>query len=155
MSAKNTPNSSSSSAVEFDHFVRAQAPVYDNVLRELGAGSKSSHWMWFIFPQLRGLGRSPMSERYALDSLAQARRYSEHALLGVRLCECTQLVLDVRERTAEDIFGHPDWMKFRSSITLFSMCSQPDSVFTRAIDKYFAGRPDDRTLHLLDRRGVR
>jgi uncharacterized protein (DUF1810 family) len=141
-----------SPAQEFDHFVRAQAPVYDKILRELAAGQKSSHWMWFIFPQLRGLGHSPMAERYAIESLAQARRYAEHSLLGARLRECTQLVLGVRGRTAEDIFGYPDWMKFRSSMTLFSLCAPPDSLFAQAIDKYFAGERDDRTLELLDMR---
>lgn len=136
--------------MEFDHFLRAQAPVYDQVLRELAAGRKYSHWMWFIFPQLRGLGYSLMSDRYAIESLAQARRYSKHDLLGPCLCECAALAIHARARTAEDIFGYPDWMKFRSSITLFSLCFPPDSVFAQALDKYFAGVPDDRTLHLLN-----
>jgi uncharacterized protein (DUF1810 family) len=136
-------------SVEFDHFVRAQAPVYEQVLRELAAGCKDSHWMWFIFPQLRGLGYSMTSQRYAIESLGQARRYLEHSLLGPRLRECTELVLHIQGRTAEDIFGDPDWMKFRSSMTLFSLCLPPDSVFARAIDKYFAGKNDGRTLKLL------
>lgn len=135
--------------MEFEHFLKAQANVYDQVLRELADGHKCSHWMWFIFPQLRGLGQSAMSEAYAIDSFDQARRYLEHALLGPRLCQCTQIVLDGRVRTAQDIFGYPDWMKFRSSMTLFSLCSAPDSVFSRAIGRYFGGEADERTLQLL------
>jgi uncharacterized protein (DUF1810 family) len=135
---------------EFDHFVRAQAPVYDQVLRELAAGQKRSHWIWFIFPQLKGLGYSSTSKLYGIESLAQAHQYLEHDVLGPRLHECTQLVLDTHDRTAEDIFGYPDWMKFRSSMTLFSLCSPPGSVFAQAIDKYFAGQPDEKTLRLLN-----
>ncbi len=135
--------------MEFDHFVTAQASVYDQVLRELAAGRKQSHWMWFIFPQLRGLGHSAMSERYAIESLAQARRYATHDVLGPRLRECTGLVVGVTARTAKQIFGYPDWMKFRSSVTLFSLCHPSDSVFAAALRTYFAGRPDERTLRLL------
>lgn len=135
---------------EFSHFVDAQAPVYDQVLRELAAGCKQSHWMWFIFPQLRGLGRSPMSERYAMDSLAQARRYLAHPLLGRRLRECTALVLNVQGGTADGIFGGVDALKFRSSVTLFSLCDIPNGVFAEAIDRFFAGSPDTNTLGLLE-----
>ena len=141
--------------MEFEHFARAQEPVYEQVTRELAAGCKTSHWMWFIFPQLRGLGSSATSDFYAMDSLAQAQRYLEHELLGPRLRECTTLVINVTDKTAEEIFGYPDWMKFRSSMTLFSLCSPPDSVFERALAKYFAGEPDERTLHLLNLRDSR
>jgi uncharacterized protein (DUF1810 family) len=135
--------------MEFDHFVIAQDPVYDRVVRELRQGRKTSHWIWYIFPQLGGLGRSEMSDRYALDSAQTAKRYLEHAVLGARLLECTQLVLDVQDRTAEEIFGSPDWMKFRSSMTLFCLCGPAGSLFDLAIDKYFAGKKDSRTLDLL------
>ena len=105
--------------------------------------------MWFIFPQLRGLGYSWMSERYALDSLAQARRYLAHAVLGRRLIECTLLVLNVPDKTSDAIFGYVDSLKFRSSITLFSMCESSESVFSKALDKYFAGVLDGNTMRLL------
>jgi uncharacterized protein (DUF1810 family) len=135
---------------EFSHFVDEQAPIYDQVLRELGAGCKHSHWMWLIFPQLRGLGYSWMSERYAIDSLAQAQRYLTHSLLGPRLNECTALVLDAQGKTAEDIFGGVDALKFHSSVTLFSLCDHSESAFTQAIQKYFAGKADANTLRLLE-----
>lgn len=134
---------------EFMHFVDAQAPVYDAVLQELAGGCKYSHWMWFIFPQLRGLGYSSMSQRYAIDSLAQAQRYLAHSLLGPRLIECTELVLHAEGRTADRIFGGVDTLKFHSCITLFSLCDHSDTAFTKAITKYFAGRPDANTLRLL------
>jgi len=134
---------------EFAHFVSAQAPVYAQVLKELTDGCKRSHWMWFVFPQLQGLGNSLMSTRYAIVSLDQARRYLKHNLLGGRLRECTTLLLHLRGRTAAGVFGKVDSLKFRSSTTLFSLCSTPDSVFAHAIAKYFAGTPDARTLQLL------
>lgn len=134
---------------EFSHFVNAQATVYDQVLRELAAGRKSSHWMWFIFPQMRGLGYSCMSDRYAIDSLAQAQRYLAHPLLGPRLNECTALVLHAQDKTVDDIFGGVDTLKFHSSVTLFSLCDPSESAFTLAIGKYFAGIADANTLKLL------
>ena len=135
---------------EFEHFVKAQASVYSQVLVELAGGCKYSHWMWFIFPQLRGLGHSMMSECYAIDDLAQAKRYLVHGLLGLRLHECTKLVSHVQSRTADDIFGYPDCMKFRSSMTLFSLCCPPGNIFSQALGKYYAGEPDYRTLQLLN-----
>lgn len=135
---------------EFAHFVEAQKAVYDRVIRELAEGRKRSHWMWFVFPQLQGLGFSAMSARYAIESLEQARRYRAHELLGTRLMECTKLVLDLQGKTAQDIFGAIDTLKFRSCMTLFSLCSPAGSVFALAIDKYFAGVPDAKTLKLLN-----
>jgi uncharacterized protein (DUF1810 family) len=134
---------------EFWHFVDAQAPVYSQVLRELAAGCKYSHWMWFIFPQLSGLGHSSMSQRYAIDSLDQAQRYLAHSVLGRRLIECTTVVLHVQGKTADDIFRGVDTLKFHSSMTLFSLCDHSDTPFAGALTKYFGGRADVDTLRLL------
>ena len=136
-------------SMEFEHFINAQAPVYEQVLRELKSGRKTTHWMWFIFPQLRGLGHSPMAQLYAIDSLDQAARYLQHAILGSRLCECTQLTIDAHPRSAEQIFGYIDCMKFRSSMTLFSLCSPPGNIFEMALAKFYAGEPDALTVQLL------
>jgi len=116
-------------------------------------GRKRTHWMWFIFPQLRGLGSSVRAQTYGIDSLAEARAYLKHALLGGRLRKCTSLVLAVRERTLREIFGEPDDMKFHSSMTLFSVASgDPENVFRHALDRYFDGHPDDKTLAILSHR---
>ena len=139
-------------SAEFDHFVEAQDQVYADVVRELRAGRKRSHWMWFIFPQLAGLAPSAMSQRYALDSTEVAQRYLEHPVLGARLRECTQLVLDVPDRSAEEIFGYPDYLKFRSSMTLFAVSQPAEDIFQRALDKYYAGQRDEKTLELLEAR---
>jgi uncharacterized protein (DUF1810 family) len=135
--------------MNFDHFIAAQDGVYGEVVRELADGDKRSHWMWFIFPQLRGLGYSAMKQKFALGSLDEARRYLEHPMLGARLRECTRLVLATQNRSAEDIFGPVDAMKLRSSMTLFSLASAGDGLFDQVIEKYFAGEKDGRTLELL------
>ncbi len=134
---------------EFDHFVKAQEPVYGQVLLELAEGRKQTHWMWFVFPQLRGLGHSAAAERYALDSVAQAERYLAHEILGPRLVGCTRLVLAIPNPDPQAIFGYPDWMKFRSSMTLFSQCSHGREAFSEAIARCFSGAPDETTLRLL------
>jgi uncharacterized protein (DUF1810 family) len=131
---------------DLERFVVAQAPVYDEVRRELKVGRKQSHWMWFIFPQIAGLGQSPMSIRFAIASLNEAKAYLAHPVLGARLKESAQLALDVEGRTARDIFGPIDEMKFRSSLTLFARAASDEDVFRRCIDKYFAGSPDPATL---------
>lgn len=123
----------------------AQDRIFERVLSELRAGMKTSHWMWFIFPQLRGLGRSPSAIEYAISGRDEASAYLQHPILGPRLKECTQLVLDVKDRSVEEIFGSPDDMKFRSSMTLFAQVSQED-IFQRALQKYFGGAPDRLTL---------
>ena len=134
-----------------DRFVQAQNPVLDQVRAELGAGCKRTHWMWFVFPQLSGLGHSPTARYYALGSLAEARAYLEHPVLGPRLIECTELVNKVDGRSINQIFGSPDDMKFRSSMTLFA-CAQPGaSVFRAALDKYFGDVPDPLTTEMLAR----
>jgi len=130
-------------------FVDAQASVYQEVRRELRAGRKESHWMWFIFPQIAGLGTSPTSVRFAIASLDEARAYLAHPVLGPRLRECAKLAVDVEGRTAREIFGPVDEMKFRSSVTLFAQAAPDEDVFQRCIDKYFAGSHDPATLARL------
>ena len=127
----------------------AQAQVYEQVRREMEAGRKQSHWMWFIFPQIAGLGQSPMSIRFAVASLDEAKAYLAHPVLGARLRECAQLTLDVEAKTARDIFGGIDEMKFRSSMTLFARAASDEDLFQRCIDKYFAGASDPTTLAKL------
>ena len=132
-----------------ERFVTAQAAVYPQVLAELSAGRKCSHWIWFIFPQMKGLGRSSQSEVYGIGSLAEAASYAHHSLLGPRLVECTRLVNQVKGRTIREILGPPDDMKFRSSITLFVRAAENNSVFHDALKKYFNGEADPLTLKLL------
>lgn len=130
-------------------FVDAQAPVIDRVLAELRSGQKRSHWMWFVFPQVAGLGLSAMAQRYATASLDEAKAYIAHPVLGPRLRECTQAVLDVQGRSIPTIFGSPDDLKFHSSMTLFDRAAPEEAIFRAALDKYFAGAPDRKTLDLL------
>lgn len=127
-------------------FITAQDPVIEAVRDELRAGRKASHWMWFVFPQIRGLGSSSMAQRYALGSSQEARAYHEHPVLGARLRECTQLVLQVEDLRAEQIFGYPDDLKFRSCMTLFAQVVPEQPLYRTALEKYFAGEPDARTL---------
>ena len=140
---------SSSDPYNLQRFVQAQNPVFDQVLRELRSGVKTGHWMWFIFPQIKGLGHSPVSMEFAISSRDEARAYLQHPVLGPRLKECTRLVLQLESRSVEEIFGSPDDMKFRSSMTLFAHVSPEDEIFLRALDKYFGGAPDRLTLDRL------
>jgi uncharacterized protein (DUF1810 family) len=133
---------------DLQRFVDAQAPVIDRVRDELAQGRKRSHWMWFVFPQIAGLGFSAMAKRYAIASLDEAKAYLDHPILGPRLENCTRLAVAVDGRSAHDIFGSPDDMKFHSSMTLFAAAA-PDGVFTKAIEKYFAGKDDPETLARL------
>jgi len=130
----------------FDHFVAAQAPIYETVLGELKAGRKTSHWMWFVFPQIEGLGRSPMAQRYALQSLNEAAEYLAHSLLGERLRECSQAVLSHRGKSAHAIFGSPDDLKFHSSMTLFHRAAPDEEIFREALEAFFDGEEDSATL---------
>ena len=133
---------------DLKRFVRAQDPVYRDIQGELTRGRKQSHWMWFVFPQVAGLGFSAMSQRYAIASRAEASAYLAHPILGPRLIECTRLVLAVEGRTINAILGAPDDAKFRSSMTLFGAVSdQP--VFGEALTRYFAGERDGATLEIL------
>jgi uncharacterized protein (DUF1810 family) len=131
-------------------FLQAQDPVFDRVQNELNNGHKRSHWMWFIFPQFAGLGGSEMSRRFAIRSREEALAYLEHPLLGPRLRTCTQEVLNIRERSVAGIFGHPDDLKFHSSMTLFAQVDAADSLFQQALNQYFHGIRDDWTLSLMD-----
>jgi len=127
----------------------AQSPVYERARRELEIGRKQSHWMWFIFPQIAGLGQSPMSIRFAIASLDEAQAYLAQPVLGARLRECARLTLAVESKTARDIFGSIDEVKFRSSVTLFARAAPDEELFQRCLDKYFAGDPDPTTLARL------
>jgi uncharacterized protein (DUF1810 family) len=130
-------------------FVDAQNPVFAQVTSELHDGQKQSHWMWFIFPQIQGLGSSPLARKYAISSLDEAKAYLDHSLLGPRLRECVQLVLTVDRRTVGQIFGTPDDLKFRSSLTLFSRADPEGPLFQQALQKYFGGEADPATLARL------
>ena len=149
---------------DLTRFVAAQEPLFDRVRAELAAGRKDSHWMWFVFPQLQGLGSSATARRYALASVEEARAYLAHPVLGARLRECTRLVNGIEGRTIEEIFGYPDHLKFRSCMTLFERAavdaghgagtvsagdSRGAQVFREALGKYFAGEEDPLTLELL------
>ena len=138
-----------SDAFDLDRFVRAQAQVYDDALDEILDGRKTSHWMWFVFPQLAGLGRSETAQRYAIRGLDEAHAYLAHPLLGERLRECTQALLRLEGRSAHEIFGSPDDMKLHSSLTLFSLVAEPGSAFEKALGQYFDGVRDQATLRLL------
>ena len=130
-------------------FVLAQADVHAQAIAEIKAGRKTSHWMWFIFPQIDGLGSSSMARRYAIKSVAEARAYLEHPVLGPRLAEIAEAALGVAGKSANNIFGSPDDLKLKSSATLFAGVTPPDSVFARLLDKYFQGERDARTLELI------
>ena len=134
---------------DLQRFVDAQDPVIDEVCNELRAGRKRSHWMWFVFPQLAGLGHSAVAQRYAIASLAEARAYLAHALLGPRLRDCSALVLAVEGRSVHQIFGAPDDLKFWSSMTLFDAADPSEPVFRDCLGKYFGGRADRGTLSRL------
>jgi uncharacterized protein (DUF1810 family) len=135
--------------VRLDRFIEAQAPIYAQALGELRAGQKQSHWMWFIFPQIAGLGQSATSRAYAIQSLAEARAYLAHPVLGVRLRECCQAVMNLRGQSAEDIFGSVDAIKFRSCLTLFTEVDHGEVVFFNLLEKYFDGDADEATLEIL------
>ena len=135
---------------DLQRFVDAQAPLYPRVLAELRQGQKQSHWIWFVFPQLAGLGHSPMARRFAIASREEAVAYLEHDILGPRLRECTALVNAVEGRTIREILGSPDDFKFRSSMTLFGAVSS-DPEFAEAIQKFYSGTPDRKTLDLIAR----
>lgn len=132
-------------------FIQAQSAVYERAVTELRGARKETHWMWFVFPQLAGLGKSATSERFGITSLAEARAYLAHPILGMRLRECTQLVLDCGRRV-EDVFGYPDDLKFRSCMTLFATAEGGEGVFRQALNRFWDGTGDAATLRLLGHR---
>ena len=134
---------------DLQRFIEAQDPVYAQVCAELAAGAKASHWMWFVFPQLKALGRSAVAQHFGIASRAEAEAYWQHPLLGARLKACSGLMLAVEGRTALQILGSPDNLKLRSCMTLFAQVAPHEPVFQRALDKYFGGEGDPRTLELL------
>ena len=135
---------------DLQRFVRAQEHDYEEALSEIRSGRKRSHWMWYIFPQFDGLGVSPTSKQYAVKSLAEAKAFLAHPLLGPRLRECAAAAVRIKGLSAADIFGFPDDMKLRSCATLFASVSPSGSVFHRLIDRFFAGEPDAETLRLIE-----
>ena len=135
---------------DLGRFTQAQEGVYEYALAELRSGQKRTHWMWYIFPQIDGLGQSATSQYYAIKSREEAREYLHHPVLGARLLACANAVLAVQGRSVTEIFGFPDEVKLRSSMTLFASVSDPDSVFVRVLDKFFQGHRDNRTLYLLE-----
>jgi uncharacterized protein (DUF1810 family) len=136
-------------AYNLHRFLDAQERVYDTVLDELRAGRKSSHWIWFIFPQITGLGHSTTALQFAITSLDEARAYLQHPVLGQRLQECTQLVLDVNGLSADEIFGYPDNLKFCSCMTLFMTAAADNTLFKSALLTYFDGKPDQLTIDIV------
>jgi uncharacterized protein (DUF1810 family) len=134
---------------DLQRFVEAQNSCFEEVCGELRQGQKRRHWMWFIFPQVKGLGASQMAVRYAISGRKEAEAYLQHAILGSRLRRCTELVLQVEGRTIRQIFGTPDDLKFRSSMTLFATAAREDQIFEQALRKYFAGKPDLLTIERL------
>jgi uncharacterized protein (DUF1810 family) len=133
-----------------ERFTDAQRDVYSQALEEIKSGKKRTHWMWFIFPQLKGLGNSPMANHYAISNIEEATQYLNHPILGKRLIEITKTLLGLHATTASAIFGYPDDLKLHSSMTLFSQVKNTDPVFQETIDRYFQGKPDSKTLELLN-----
>ena len=143
--------SGSDDRFDLNRFISAQARIYDRVLTELRNGQKRTHWMWYIFPQLDGLGHSTTAKHYGIKSREEAQEYLNHPVLGARLLECVEVVFAIEGRSVSKIFGHPDYLKFKSSLTLFSLISEPNSVFDSVLDKYFQGERDVRTLQLWEK----
>ena len=137
---------------DLERFVAAQEPVWPAVVRELGAGRKTSHWMWFVFPQLKALGRSATAKHYGLDDRDEARRYFQHPVLGPRLLTCTRLVLATQGRTAHDIFGSPDDLKLRSCMTLFDAVAPEEPAFRAVLERFYGAERDPLTLAEIARR---
>jgi uncharacterized protein (DUF1810 family) len=134
---------------ELNRFVQAQEEVYPRALAEIRRGRKRSHWMWFIFPQIDGLGYSSTARFYAIKSKGEAKAYLDHPLLGRRLIECGEALLQVEGVSAAEVFGYPDDLKLRSSMTLFASVAETNSVFSRVLERYYEGQPDQKTLELL------
>jgi uncharacterized protein (DUF1810 family) len=135
---------------DLDRFIAAQEELFETALRELRRGRKQSHWMWFIFPQIAGLGSSAMAQRYAIRSLKEAKAYLEHPILSPRLLQCAKALLDLNGKSASEIMGYPDDLKLRSSMTLFAkVACQREETFQRVLNKYYSGEADEQTLKLV------
>lgn len=132
-----------------NRFIEAQEKIYPQVLKELRNGKKTSHWMWFIFPQIEGLGHSSTAKYYSIKSIEAAKEYLEHPILGKRLLECSNILLHIDGKTANEIFGYPDDLKLRSCMTLFKYIAPDEKVFTTLIEKYFTGKEDEKTASIL------
>ena len=148
---KTTDASPNRDPFDLSRFVAAQDPIYPEALSEIRAGHKRTHWMWFVFPQAIGLGTSPTARHYAIRSMDEARAYLTHPILGHRLRECAESLLRVRGKSASEIFGDPDDMKLRSSMTLFASVAEKDSVFAKVLEQYFGGKPDPLTVAFIER----
>jgi uncharacterized protein (DUF1810 family) len=135
--------------MNLERFIKAQERIFEYATQELTAGYKASHWMWFIFPQIKGLGYSETAQYYAIQSLDEAKAYLQHPVLGSRLLECCRIILALQDKSAEEIFGYPDDLKLRSSMTLFLLASE-NPVFQQVLDKYYAGQQDEATLEILE-----
>ncbi|WPF89882.1 DUF1810 domain-containing protein [Cyanobacterium aponinum AL20118] len=144
-----TNNNSYQDLYNLQRFVDAQEKVYKTVIDELKNAKKRSHWMWFIFPQINGLGKTSTSIFYSIKSIQEAKQYINHDLLGKRLKECVTILLTIEETSSEKIFGFPDCMKLKSSLTLFSEISDSDSIFHQGLNKFFRGSKDEKTLQIL------
>ena len=140
---------SSDDVFNLQRFVTAQQGSYEVALRELRSGAKRSHWIWYVFPQVAGLGSSTLADRYAIRSRREAAAYLAHPVLGPRLVECATALLEVEGKTAEEVMGYPDDLKLRSSMTLFAAVAGPDSIFQKVLDRYFSGIGDSRTTEYL------
>lgn len=136
---------------DLNRFLDAQEGVYERALAELKGGQKQTHWMWFVFPQIEGLGHSPTARHYSIKSTEEARHYLNHPVLGKRLLECTEVVVALKGESVSEIFGYPDDMKFKSSMTLFEKVAGSGSVFSLALDRYCHGKRDGTTLRLLEK----
>jgi uncharacterized protein (DUF1810 family) len=145
------PTPAEADPFDLRRFTQAQEGEYSSALAELKRGRKESHWIWFIFPQIDGLGHSPTSKYYAIKSLEETHQYLAHPVLGARLKVCCEAVLALPRQPISNIFGPPDDLKFRSSMTLFAEATGRDSIFTKLLDKFFDGQPDEKTLEILRR----
>ena len=132
-------------------FLSAQQPIYPQVVKELQSGKKTTHWMWFIFPQIDGLGHSSTAKYYSIKNIAEAKEYVAQPVLGKRLLECSNILLNIYSKTADEIFGYPDNLKLRSCMTLFNFVAPQYKVFTHVLQKYFAGEPDEQTISILQK----
>ena len=142
-------NNVSDTDMNLNRFTEAQETVYPQVLRELKNGKKTSHWMWFMFPQIEGLGYSATARYYSIKGITEASEYMAHPILGARLLECSNIILELEGKTADDIFGYPDNIKLKSSMTLFNSVTPERNVFANVLRKYFSGKQDEQTLSIL------